>query len=575
LARIGLWTCAVLFPCALLARGYLFFDNDWSNNLWMVGHFAEHIRQHGSLPAAFNTPALGGVAFPVFYGYLLYPVLGSLAALVGVRNAIRLAVVAVFALQFVCVRRAMRRSGADGALATTTACLVIWAVYPLTNLYSRGALAEFFATGLLTCAVCRWFALLDADSPRARLRAGLEVGLFYALAAGSHPITALYGLAFLLLVSTTAFVRTDRAAVRARLVALVPAAGLTALVLAPWVFAYFSFQGKLTISKPGVFHFTDSIDCWWVRLFPLPLDVRTLRANPDAVPSPHLDAQLNVPLLLLTAVALAGLVRSRLPRRELAWPLLAVIVGGLFLWMSLSPWPFKLLPGVFKFVQFPYRLVTYINLSLLVALLLACRVAAGSPWLVGWGAFSPAFRAGLLSALVTLAGVGVVVKFTHVKERAAVRGLDYAELPGSFYGARDYSMPREFTPLTTEEAASVQPVRMVVEPRAIGRYAPATVELEQPGFVGTQVQAFSWNTFYLDGARVPDAELRIWDGFPPAKDQGWQPGPCTAVRVPAGRPVLAHRFEPDPIWQVLHRLSLISAFGWVLLAIGLRAKRRA
>jgi hypothetical protein len=575
LARISLWACAVLFPCVLLARGNHFFHIDWVNHIWLVGHFVTYIRDHGVPPLAFNTPELGGVAYPVFYGYLGYPFLGYLGALVGVRNAIRLAVVALLALQFVCVRRAVRGSGQGEGLATAAACLVVWGVYQLSNLYSRGALTEFFAAGLLTCAVCRWFALLDAETRRRRVRAALEVGLLYTLAAGCHPITAVYGLTFLALLSVTVFLRADRATARARLVALLPAACLTILVLAPWVFAYQTFKGKLDIAKL-VLLFKDSIDLWWVRLFPLPLAVRTLRQDPDLVSTPHLDAQIGGPLILLAAAVTWKLVRARPPRRDLVWAALPVLGGMFFLWMSLDGRPYKFLPSAFRVVQFPYRIVTYVNLSALVALLLVCRLAARAG--PGWGAYSPAFRAGFLSVLLTLAGTGVVVKLVHVKERAGHWEVDYADLPRTFYGRDDYATPSEYALLGPEEAPGVTPMRLEVERHAVGRYTPATVELEKPGFVGTQVQPFPWNEFYLDGERVPDSELRTWPGWTiPATDPyrlyRATTGPLMAVPVPAGRHILEHRVEPDRTWLVLYWVSLATTLLWALLVIALRLRQ--
>jgi hypothetical protein len=373
----------------------------------------------------------------------------------------------------------------------------------------------------------------------------------------------------------TVFLHADRATARARLVVLLPAACLTILVLAPWVFAYQTFKGKLHIN-PVLILFQDSIDRWWVRLFPLPLDVRTLRQDPDLVSTPHLDAQIGWPLILLAGAIMWKLVRARPPRRDLVWAALPVLGGMFFLWMSLDVRPYKLLPTAFKFVQFPYRMVTDVNLSALVALLLVCRLAARAGPAAAWGAYSAAFRAGFLSVLLTLAGTGVVVKVVHVNQRAGHWEVDYADLVGTFYGRDDYATPSEYPLVEPEEAPGVTPVRLEVE-RHAGRYTPAAVELEKPGFVGTQVQPFPWNKFYLDGGRVPDSELRAWPGWPfPATDPyrlHRATGPFMAVPVPAGRHILEHRFEPDRTWLILYWASLATTLLWTLLVIALRLRQ--
>ena len=86
--------------------------------------------------------------------------------------------------------------GAAEVLASGAACLAIWTTYGLTNLYNRSALTEFFAVGFLTCAVCYWFDFL-ASGDRSTAWRRSRFGLALAVAAGSHPITALLALPLL------------------------------------------------------------------------------------------------------------------------------------------------------------------------------------------------------------------------------------------------------------------------------------------------------------------------------------------------------------------------------------------
>src|SRR5262249_52289363 len=131
LARVGLWTLAILFPCAVLGSPNLHFCVDWVNNLWFVSHYANVLQHTGGSPTSFLTAELGGVPYPVFYGYLLYPLLGVLGTVMSAENVFRVAVIGVFALQFLLVRRAVLNGGGTEPLATATACLVVWAIYPL------------------------------------------------------------------------------------------------------------------------------------------------------------------------------------------------------------------------------------------------------------------------------------------------------------------------------------------------------------------------------------------------------------------------------------------------------------
>jgi hypothetical protein len=501
--------------------------------------------------------------FPVFYGYLFYPLLGTAAACLGTPLALRLAILGLMGLQFAQVRRALRRAGAEDRLATVAACLVSWAIYPLTNLYNRGALTEFFATGLLTCAICQWFALLFTTTRGERVRAALAVGLFYALAAGCHPITALYGLVFLAGLAPTMLFRCSRAEAWSRLRALVPAACLALLVLAPWIYACLRCHTALT-SKDlfGLSLFPDSLDLWWVRLFPVPLDVRTWQEKTLAkVSTPFLDAQVNVPLLLLALIVAGGLVRSgggRLALRDFCWLLWPALVGGLFLWLSLSSSPYTLLPTTFQVTQFLYRIVTYVNLAILVLLLLAVGLTRSEAGIIRGKLSSVP-----LKLVLALAGVGVCMKLAHAPVNVQQARMKATTLPSLFYGWSAYSAPLSVPSLAQDDLANLKPVRLPLgKDRSFGAYQPAAIDLQQPASVALPIQVFPWNRFFIDGRPVPAGAVRRWSGAPPGSPGGWDHGPYSAIRVPAGQHLLGYRFVPPSAWTWLFRISLIVVVLW-------------
>jgi hypothetical protein len=568
--QLGICAGTLLLVCVPLRAGNHYYNPDWINNQWLIGYGAEAVRQGHAPPVVLTTPELGGVPYPVFYGYLFYPVMNVLAAAVGVRGAIRVAVVAALALQYVSVYRAARGGGATRPLATATAVLTIWTTYPLTNLYHRGALTEFFAVALLTCAACRWFALLDADTMRRRVRAALEVALLYALAAGCHPITALYGLFFLAALSLTVFARagTSRASAGARLLALVPAAALTLAILAPWAYACAEFISKLSIQDTELRLFKSDIDRWWVRLFPLPLDVRLWDA-PAPVSTPHLDAQINLPLVVLAAAVAWGTVRTA--GRAGRWLALPVLLVALFLWMSLRTWPYAVLPSAFQMVQFPYRVVTYVNLAALAVVLLAVRLTPhGAP--TGWGRLAPEARAAIIACALTLAAAGVLVKIGNVRQEIPPQ-LQPGRFSYYFYGWSAYATPGQYAALRPAEEAKAQWVLLPPAAEDPHRFGPMPLNSPAPRYVVTQVQPFPWNHFYLDGERVPDSELRVWKGREGQVGVDWYRGPYLAVPVPEGSHVLEHRFEPDRAWLGLYWLAFAAVLAGSVAVLLLHIRR--
>src|ERR1017187_7551265 len=134
---------AVVAPLLLLLDLQANFPHDWPNHLWIIGYYGEYFWQHGDLPTLVNIAPAVGMALPVFYAWLFYPALGILTAAVGVGLAVRLAAFGMLAIQFYALISAGRKIFDQPRMAYTVAVSVIWGTYSLTNLYNRGALAEY------------------------------------------------------------------------------------------------------------------------------------------------------------------------------------------------------------------------------------------------------------------------------------------------------------------------------------------------------------------------------------------------------------------------------------------------
>jgi hypothetical protein len=583
---------AVAFPALLLFPVGQGFQADWTNHVWMVGYFGEYFRQHGAMPWVINTDEVGGMAYPVFYGYLFYQLLGPFAAWLHPEIVVRLAAALLIALQFVVVRNTLRRQGADALLAATAACLVVWAVYALTNLYNRSALPEFFAVGFLTCAVCFWFDLLLAEDRRAVWRRTILFVSCLVLTAGTHPITAVGGLAVGGLLLPALALRPAGPSLFYRLGVLAAVGLLGAVTLAPWVRAVLKFEPYLQIHQTfhtpeHLYYYPDSLDAWYTRLFPLPVDWRSLPKGPAEVSTVHLDAQINVPLAVLCVAVVAGLWRGwDRRRRTLAVCFLAppVLYGAFVGWLSVHPPAFHYVPRIFLSVQIVYRMVSYVNFGMLLTLLYACCYArsAGPGGRVAAGPV-------LCAVVLTLAGCGVAVKLLHGAcagipdgGLAAVwqkYGKTYTTAPGpvvlrphrdyrrgltrlplSFMGYYPYTMETLYPPLSGAEQKTVVFAGLSLDPGGrFGDGGRAVVRLGRDGFVGTDLLRFPWNRVRIDGQLVPPNQLRSWthERFAP------RDAPRFAVPVPAGEHVLEYEFIPSPGWRRWRVASNVSFLAWL------------
>jgi hypothetical protein len=538
---------------------------DWHNHEWLAAYAGEYLRQHGALPAVINTAEQAGMPYPIFYATILYPLLAPLTAWCGPGLAIRIVVVAVTALELRLVSQALAAVGLPSWPARGAACLVIWAIYPLTNLYNRAAIPEYIATGLLTCAVALWFLTAQALTTTARKRCARGFGLVLALLAGSHPITALYALPVLALLVVTTYVARggDRVFWRSMLAALWRPTALAVVVIAPWAYALAKFQPHLQITSSSAVNFYPGIDEWRTRFCPLPYDPRASAAPLESVSCPYLDAQTNVALAALVVGWLTVLAwRRRGGGRAYGAAIApAFAVGAMFAWMSLSPSSFDRLPEVARRIQIAYRAITYQNIALLVALFslaIAASLRRDGPLFDGGHA-----PGAVLLACIALSAAGVLVKWKHASAIMKVDGAErawptaaeresWSRLPPDFYGANAYATPSLYRELGADAKGSKRAVSIPVGAGAkFGFTQPLHLDERVDSWLTTNVQAFPWNHLVLDGVTVPAQELRV-DGV------------LLAVHVNAGPHTLELRTAPDDAWL----LARLASFGTISLWLG-------
>ena len=296
-----------LLPLVLLFKLTSAFDRDWLNHLWAIEYSGAWLHAHGTLPLVYHTRQIVGLVLPLFYSGRFYNVAGLLSAWLGSALSIRLIVFAVLLLQFFHVERAVRLASSSRLLAFSTATIVSWGIYPLTNLYNRSALPEYIAGLLLTASVASWFVLLlrFARGEKSGYDA-VAAGLFYVCAALTHPLTAAFGGLFILILSLRALV-----VLRSRWLVTVGLfnGGAATLVLGAWIALVVWFNHNLPVSNPHTNHsmfkkwgfFPASIDNVWSRLSPLPLDLRAIQHGVNTS-TPYLDAQISGPTLILLAL---------------------------------------------------------------------------------------------------------------------------------------------------------------------------------------------------------------------------------------------------------------------------------
>jgi hypothetical protein len=178
-----------------------------------------------------------------------------------------------------------------------------------------------------------------------------------------------------------------------------------------------------------------------------------------------------------------------------------MVIVFVFTWLSLNDRLLNHLPKPYMMIQFTYRLITYVNLSIFAALVFAANRRQG---------FKNGVSAVLVSFCVSLSFAGILIKSVHSISSQTLNSApqDPVHMPKSFYGDWNYATPSRFKTLTVEDQ-------------------------KNPSWIRTQVQIFPWNEIRVDDSAVSSQDMRVWSRS------------NVAVWVPQGRHTITYQFTPD------------------------------
>ncbi len=388
--RARWWTAVlhVVFPALLilvLARPLVFGGSDrgtdFYTHYWYVWHQSDALRHGGPSLYLHN---LDSVFVPVyaFYGGTLYVVTGALALVLG--SPLH-GYITTFLLGFAAAYGGWwwlsRQAGLGRVLAHVPGVLFATSAYGITNLYTRGAWPEHMAVSMVPLVVASGLSVLRSD----RLRLGPTVALAVStvILTGSHNITLLTGTTVLIVVGALLLicVPAARQTVTRRGLLLLGAIVVASVLVNAWfLLPDITYQAQTSTA-----HLSGRWRDYLNKFEPLvaPKHLFSLGRGTSDAAVPKYTFTLPVLAMVWTAVAC---VVAR-PRWRDAWLrvvlVLALATTGLIVAMT----NVELLVGPFVFLQFSYRLESYINLAIsgavLAALVLLQRQAtqASRAWL--------------------------------------------------------------------------------------------------------------------------------------------------------------------------------------------------
>jgi hypothetical protein len=423
--------------------------------------------------------------------------------------------------------------------------------------------------------------------------------------AGTHPITALYGLIFYIVLAVVGLIVVWRKRPARLLLAVLVPAAIGTICLSPWVVATARYNKVLDIAKSfcEVSYYPKSIDGIQLRLSPVPVPIYNLRhkAKDESMGTPGLDAQINIPLLLLFISVLISLVRQKRLRPAVSFALfvlLSLAVGITYI-SSVQHSLDKL--GYFAgAIQFAYRLVTYINLAIFSALMIAILPKTKSGSGRGTAAAKPGSKTGndaaadrsddqlsdmtpvtvpffggrgLLAILLLTGVVGMILKLHHTQKldpiskwplfAGQVSDKQLLQLSFGFYGHQNYSMPGLFK--IRGEVKQSQAALVTLLPSAGKQFGIVDSVAYHPigrGWAITNVQPFVWNAVSIDDHKISEEQGLAYRAVTTMATRPLDPAKSICINnLPPG--TLKFAFRPDIDWAVLNAVSFPLFFLWL------------
>lgn len=457
-----------------------------------------------------------GVTYPLFYGTWLFRMIGLFTLCFGTTLALRIFILVVVCAHFLHVNVRLRALRFETIPATVLSTLFVFSTYQLTNLFNRGAIAEFTAMLLLSSVWLETFYILQLPSAKERLTRYPFAFLLFALLLGSHAITAFYGILFSLL---TLFPRWIKHREDRKLGVLLIA--LVLLMNGPWLYVLWKFGTQTTHAfASGFWPVYFPSDSFWGRFSPLPL----ARFNTGGTPG--LDAQISLGLLALA-------IGSNFRRVSIAsglWIIFFVLAFASVVRLSDPVWLLWLRP-----LQFIYRSTNFLNLILFAIIVGSVVRFQRKEWVVG---------------LLLWWAIGTAIKLDRARLNGDARlttPLSGDTLPNTFYGISDFAVGSE-------------PARLN-EPPATLDLSRGQVEINpqvSSGWLRTNVYPHPWNKILIDGHSIALTDVHY-------------KGIYTDVRIEVSRAHrLEYKYQPPRFFRSLQILSYLALL--LLLFLTLRRK---
>lgn len=428
---------------------FRYFYVDYGNNLWMIQYFIRYFKLYHSFPLVINTAdGISGMTNPMYYGYIYYPIMSIIGILLhGARRAVIFVITIQNVMLFIIYQNIFDRLFRKFVGTVFWSCglttIMMWNTYLITKLYSDGARTEYTAVLCLYLALGAWILSCMSTKIVHQICLWMFMAWNIMFMVGSHPITAEIGGTILLLIilcSIPYVLKNNRHKYFSILFGCVLAI-LIVLTVLPWLYIVINNSQNTSIYTDKIlWNSPEGIHGLLYRLALFPYSDRSLWGGTGII-SPYLCLQINMPLFGIYAILSIVLFikRKTISKNRIVICTWVLILSSIMYLFSSCSWIVGITEKIFPSIQFEYRLITYVDLLMLVGTvitlttLIPTRVSLRTQKMI----------AIIVSFAVILSAHDVIIQLHYAYAMKDMYQPDVSSVsaPQSFYWRNDYADP--------------------------------------------------------------------------------------------------------------------------------------
>lgn len=551
------------------------FYSDWFRNVWIIQYYGEYFKTHHSFPDVINSIGTWkyvsqvGMMHPIYYGQWLYRILGFLCAVIpygSARKAIMISSFILAAGETYSWFRLSYSKSSSRIISMVISCAIVLAPYTVSNMYLANTIPQHYAFSCIMTAIPVWIMSFEKNGIR-RMAGWFLTALLAAVAAGSHPITALLGGTFLFTVIVITLIKNFKEIRTIEWVMGIIIAMLVIGCIVNWLYAVISVPSNA--AGYGELVYAVGRDSLYNRLRLIPFNYETAVNGVRNVISPYASSQVSIPILLMMLTTVGWSIVIRKPNETSLFSktnipgILLMILYILLLGCSCNYYIGRWLPDVVGVIQFPTRLIYYVDA------VGALSVTVSLEYIQKYGKEDK--FSGLLKYISVFAFGIVICGFTlnceYINSIEGVVNYDASaplSLTNGFYNADDYASLGFFGDEIEADDGNTDwadgrkyfyPINSIsVSNDEFGDAIPTDISLLESGFVGINMYQHPWNSLYIDGVKTDNLMLH------PDKHHEY-----VFATLNEGEHKLEYRFEPPSGYYITQFVSYI---GMLILALG-------